>query len=347
MKNIFYSFLAVMLLGIFPAHAQEELDRLLETSLEDANILMEGYISPFMNAFGTGLTAGWYNTAKPHKTLGFDLTVTVNAARVPDSDFFYSVGGLNNTELVGGTEAPTLFGPDQTPTYSYTYTETVEGQEVEYTGTFDGPPGLGIADELGFNAVPVPMAQLGIGIVKNTDIKIRWTPEIEAGDATFKLLGFGVMHDVKQYIPGIKLLPFDLSAFVGYTSVSTTVDFSQNASQISSGVSTQNGQGVVDFNALTVQGIISKKISVLTLYGGAGFNRVRSNIAMEGDYEVSDGSGTTPSRTITNPIALDFQTGGPRVTAGFRLKLAILTIHADYTLQKYSMITGGVGLSIR
>jgi hypothetical protein len=30
-----------------------------------------------------------------------------------------------------------------------------------------------------------------------------------------------------------------------------------------------------------------------------------------------------------------------------RLKLLVLTIHADYTLQKYSTLTMGLGLSIR
>jgi hypothetical protein len=35
------------------------------------------------------------------------------------------------------------------------------------------------------------------------------------------------------------------------------------------------------------------------------------------------------------------------MTAGFRLKLAILTLHTDYTLQKYSCLTVGLGFAVR
>ncbi|MFZ6000938.1 MAG: DUF6588 family protein [Bacteroidota bacterium] len=36
-----------------------------------------------------------------------------------------------------------------------------------------------------------------------------------------------------------------------------------------------------------------------------------------------------------------------RASAGLRLKLAVFTFHGDYTLQKYSTITAGFGISVR
>ena len=44
-------------------------------------------------------------------------------------------------------------------------------------------------------------------------------PEVETGSSKVKLLGFGVLHDIKQHIPGIKTLPFDLSMLVAFTNI--------------------------------------------------------------------------------------------------------------------------------
>ncbi len=325
------------------AKAQGDLDGLLEGGLEDANKLTEGYARPFMNAFGTGMTNGWYNTAKTHKSFGFDLTVTVNAAFVPDDELLYNVSNLDLQSVTlsdpnyPNGDVPTLFGPAVAPVY----TDNLTGD------TFEGPEGLDIKEEFGFQAVPVPMAQLGIGIIKNTDIKIRWTPEIKVGDdGKFKIIGIGVMHDVKQYIPGIKKAPFDLSGFVGFTKMTLTTTFADQSASTGAGIFTDNGETIFEVNSFTVQVLISKKISILTLYGGLGFNNVSSRIALEGDYEARDSSGLI-EETYTNPIDLNFNTSGPRITAGFRLKLAILTLHADYTLQKYSTLTAGVGFAVR
>lgn len=328
---------AVLFFGFNQVKAQDDLDQLLEAGIEDASVLIEGYVDPFMVGFGTGLSNGWYNTAKAHKSLGFDLTVTANVAYVPDKDMFFNANGLNLQTVELDDPAypdgniPTMFGPDaETPTF----------RELNTGETFEGPSGLGIEDEIGFNAVPVPMAQIGIGIVKNTDLKVRWTPEIDIGDdGKFKLFGFGVLHDVKQHIPGLKNLPFDLSAFVGYTKMKTTIDFTN-------GDPTQNQTGDFEIRTLTVQGLISKKFSVLTFYGGLGFNRVRSDLGINGEYDINDDGDFNDANEV-NPLSLEFKSGGPRMTLGMRLKLAILTLHADYTLQKYKTLTVGVGFSVR
>ena len=323
--------------------AQEDFDRLLEAGLEDANTLIEGYVQTAVEGLGTSLSNGWYNTAKAHRPAGFDLTITMNAAFVPDDDLFYNPSLSSTTTLVEPDRAPTLLGPDSdddTPLYQYSYEE----DGVTFSGTFEGPGGLDVNDRFGIQAIPVPMAQLGIGIIKNTDIKIRWTPELDIqNDATFKLIGFGILHDVKQHIPGIKMLPFDLSAFIGFTDISTEVTFDDEL--VGSEVSTENARAIFDVNTWTFQGLISKQFSALTLYGGLGFNAVSSDLQLEGEYTVSNDGGQ--SVTYTDPVNLSFSAGGPRLTAGMRLKLAVLTLHADYTLQEYNVLSVGLGFSFR
>ena len=44
--------------------------------VNDGVKLLKAYITPWANAFGAGFNGGWYNTAKPHKFGGFDITIS-------------------------------------------------------------------------------------------------------------------------------------------------------------------------------------------------------------------------------------------------------------------------------
>lgn len=335
------------------AKAQNDIDKFLETGLEDANRLIGGYVEPFMKGFGTALGNGWTNTAKTHKSLGFDFTVTVNAAYIPDEDMTYDpTVGSSNLSYTGNSiqPSPTLFGAEQAPEYSYSVTENdpITGNPQTYSGTFFGPEGIGLKDNVGIKAIPIPMAQLGIGIVKNTDLKFRWTPKINLGnDGEFKMFGVAVMHDVKQYIPGIKLAPFDLSVLIGFTDISLEYSLADQGATATAGeVYTPDGRAVYDVNTWTFQALISKKFSVLTLYGGIGLNKVKSETGLKGTYQVTDDFGFV-EREYVDPILVTSKLGGARLTTGMRLKLAIVTLHADYTIQKYNTLTVGFGFAVR
>jgi len=327
----------------FGAWAQGDLNELMAGSLEDATKLLDGYTKPALKAFGYGLNQGWYNTAKPHKTLGVDLTISVSAVTIPNSDLFYtvdnnqlnsldlvSVDGQTVTPITGSAQVPTIFGPDTPPTF-----------ENRQTGAqFETPGGLDLKKEIGIQAMPVPIANLGIGLPKGFDLKIRFVPTVNIGDdAKFDLFGVGVMHDVKQYIPGIKNLPFDLSGFVGYTSMKLVSNLDVTAGN--------NQSAEFKSSATTIQALISKKLSVVTFYGGIGYNIAKTKIAMLGDYEFEDEFGYPV--TITDPIALSSDASGMRATAGLRLKLAVITLHGDYTVQKdnFNTLTVGFGINVR
>ena len=51
--------------------------------------------------------------------------------------------------------------------------------------------------------------------------------------------------------------------------------------------------------------------------------------------------------TIKDPVKFDVGSSGPRFTAGMRLKLAVITFHADYTIQKYKALSVGFGINVR
>lgn len=332
-------FAGLLLFSSVVAVAQDDLDKFLSISAADGNKLVEGYMAPAMKSLSLGLNQGWYNTAKTHKVAGFDLTFTAAAMLIPSEDFFYNINNLNldtlqlTKDFPGYPDspdypnAPTIFGPDRAPSYM------IEGSTEP---PFEGPPGLDLKSTFGNNWVPVPMLTLGFGLPKDIDVKFRFLPKRNIGDdGNVKFFGIGVMHNVKQYIPGLKLLPFDLSGFVGFTRLEA--DYAYKDAEVMG----ENQRGVFTVNATTIEGVISKKISVITFYGGLGYNIAKSNIAVDGWWDFDD-DGTQDQQEV-NPVNLDFSASGPKMTAGFRLKLSIFTLHADYTLQKYHAFTVGFG----
>jgi hypothetical protein len=333
LKQVMLSITLMSMLSV-PAFAQDDLDQFFEGSVDDAEKLLGGYVSPLMKSLASGLNQGWYNTAKPHKIAGFDLTITVNAMFIPDKELTYRPNDMDLDEIElspssqGFPNAPTFFGSEDAPEYRF---------KDDPSTSFDGPPGIDMKGKIGRSIMPVPMAHLGFGLPKNTDIKFRFIPKIALDDATnLNMFGIGIMHDVKQWIPGLKMSPIDLSGFVGYTKFKMTSEFDEPG--------TEDARAVFEMTGLTIQGLISKKISVLTLYGGLGYNIAKSKLAMLGTYEVQENG---IESNVTDPLNLDFASSGPRITGGFRLKLAVLTLHADYTLQKYSCFSAGFGIAVR
>ncbi|MEQ9423563.1 MAG: hypothetical protein RJQ09_04035 [Cyclobacteriaceae bacterium] len=362
MKNGLLSIVSIILFLLSSSNIKaQDLDfsSVLSGGTEDAEIYLNGYINPFMKGFGYGLTNGWYNTAETHKKFGVDLTITGNLAYVPDNDLFFNAT-FNTLTVSGSGDLPTVFGPDANSTMNFsttqqvTYTDPESGQTVmenaTITGQFDAPDGLDLEEEVGSSFVPVPMVQLGVGLVKQTDLNLRLIPKISTDDFEMNMWGLGVKHGIKQWIPGIKHIPIDLSVFLGYTKLKAENDLS--------GVGLDGTDQVAEYNvnSFTMQALVSKKLSVLTLYSGLGFNSTSSNLAMKGTYviegttEVTTSNGTETvdsSYDIIDPIDLDFSSSGPRITFGARLKLFILTLHGAYTIQEYNTLTVGLGFWVR
>lgn len=316
------------------AQTGEELVTFLTAGKDDAAKLTNAYFTPAVEGISYGLNGGWYTTAKAHKTLGFDFSLSLNAVGIPSSKNFFSPNdlGLQTVTLVNSTDgkAPTMVGPDQKNTYAL---------KANPSTTFDGPGGLDFKGNIGVSGVVMPTATLGIGIYKNTDLKIRWMPEIKPGESRIKLIGFGVMHDVKQHIPGIKYLPFDLSMVVGYTRVSGATNVS---GKFDSGTDSRPQEVNYVFNAWLVQALISKKISVVTFYGGIGYNTVKATTDITGTYVIPE-----IGQTLVDPIAMSFKNNSLRLNGGIRLKFGPIFFNGEYIIQEYSTYSLGFGFAVR
>jgi len=342
--------LAIFLLT--PAWGQDGLEETLRDMVENnAN----RYLGPLATAFGTGLNSGVFHQAEPHKILGFDVTINATITTIPNSalefewflperpilleDFPNPLGGTIDIELAlsdiyrSGQKVPTFFGSkepsqidvdpvkahaaiiDEIATETGLTTDQVEtfvGTQVDYlVGTLapmPGPSGIDIA------AWPTIMPQVALGLPFNTEIMLRgfWveTPE---GDP-IKFGGFGGKISLSQFIP-IPLFPIAISAGFYRTNV--------------------NLADIVKANNSIISLQASFSVPVITLYGGIGLESSDMSVLLK------DESGET---------LLDFSVEGEnktRTTVGVRLKLLLLSLHADYNVGTYKSITAGIGLTLR
>jgi hypothetical protein len=328
------------------AQNESDLINFLEAGKNDASKLMGAYLNPMIEGLSYSFNGGWYHTAKAHNTLGFDIGLSANAVFLPSSKNYFtpSTLGLQNTILINPTtgKAPTVVGPSEPSTYQSAIDTNSDGIP-DQSFTFSGPEGLDFKENIKVSGVLAPTVQLGIGIIKNTDLKIRWMPEVEAGSSKVKLLGFGLLHDVKQHIPGIKTLPFDLS--VAFTKIqgSTSTEGEFNKPQ------NDQRQQLLDYsmNAWLFQALISKKISVITFYGGIGYNTINTTSDLTGSYVMVDDPSGNNDFVLKDPVSLQFKNNSFKLTAGVRLKLGPIYLNGDYSIQEYNTLSVGLGVAVR
>ena len=315
MKKYLFTLLAC-LIGFI---SNGQIATILEEDLAQGEKLIEAYFTPMAESFGSGLNNGWYNTAKPHSLGGFDLTFTLNTVIIPNAAESFKIGNefggvFTSTE----TEASSIFGSsDETP---MTYTNSTTSTDVDFNmpGGFKTP------------ALPLPMLQAGIGLIKNTAIDIRYMPMLNVGNNfNVNLFGIGLKHDLLQWIPVAgDAIPMSLSLQGGYTTLNTDLKIS--------------GQEVsLNTKATTINLVASKRLLMVTGYAGVGYNSSTTTFAADANFDLG-------GVQFNEKVQMDFESkNNLRANVGLRLNITLVTIQADYTFSEYPTATLGLGVSLR
>jgi hypothetical protein len=328
----------------------------LRSSPADAVTYVQAYLSPWLNAFGSGLSGNWYNTAKPHKFGGFDITTGISVGIVPSSATTFDLSKIGLSPSLSGTGvAPTIAGPKEEGPLMYYKVNNLT------LASFNAPKGTD------WRYIPVPIAQVGIGLPLGTELKGRFIPKININDGDVALWGVGIIHSIMQYIPGHKALPLDVSLFAGYTKLMGDVPLGlkPEAGVAQSYVAPYNTTTAFDnqnlkmsAQSLNISVISSVDLKVITFYGGLGYCKSKTTIEMQGDYPTPvyvttplpghveyNNSGVKQGKDYPKLNVENFS--GLRANIGFRIKLAVVTFHADYTRAQYNVVSAGLGLSFR
>ena len=351
------SVVLISCISLSPVKSQssDNVQDILQAGIADANTYLDGYLDPMFQSLSYGMNSGWYNTAKPHKSLGFDLTITMNFATVPKGKemFVFKNSEFSNMRLQSGTEdeVATFIGPNEPGPTLEVYDEgSINGTDYSLVvAQFTAPGGTGITDyTAGMAAMPAPTINLGLGIVKGTDIKVRFVPDV-LNDVDYSIWGVGILHDWGQWIPVINKLPIDFALFGAYTKMNFTYMLQDN-------IFPGSDQGIeYDQAGWTLEALVSKKIAVLTIYGGLGYNSASTETNLLGTYQVdlpappgAPPGYIPPSYYVQEgDIRLDTSDGSVRATIGLRFKLSVFTLHGQYAYNGYNTISTGLGIAFR
>ncbi|MDR4988395.1 MAG: hypothetical protein RG741_06110, partial [Bacteroidales bacterium] len=212
---------------------------------------------------------------------------------------------------------------------------------------------------------PMPMIKLGVGLPKGIEINGRFIPTISYEDLSTNLWGLGIKYDVLQHFGLIDRVPFlNASVFGAYTRMnfSSDLDFQKSIyGNTIGGIPIEGGQANyedqkldINISGFTTSALVSVDLPVITLFGGLGYSKSTTNAGLLGEYPllktgINNANEVTVSiEDISNPITLEFvNQSGVQMTAGLRVKLAVITLHASYTYANYNLITAGLGISLR
>ena len=260
---------------------------------------VRGYLQPFVDGFGSNLNSGLMRPVNM-TSLGFTMKVEVVA-----------VGTLIGEQQKSyNAVAPYPF--DQTPVQ----TATVFGGP----GTVvSGPSGLEYQfqnGQLKTRLMPMAIPQATLGTIFGTEAVVRYAaiPKMD-NFPHIDLVGFGVRHNISQYIPDI---PVDLAAGIFYQKL-TVGD-------------------VFDAHTMNVSLQASTSFAVFRIYGGAQYE----TSAMSVHYTY-----TGPGATGTSVIELNMNgQNRMRATAGLGLDLVVLHLNTDISVGNVTSVSAGLGFGI-
>ncbi len=338
----------------------------------ELNGYFDAYLEPFGQALSTGLSGGWTTTAEVHKLFGADLTFSGSLIMIPDVDKTFDASNIMDASLytlsgnVSG--APTIAASND-----------IQGPSMERTFSYGGystgltiptPPGTGLG--MGASAA----IQVGFGLPKGTEVMGRFVPDVSkiankvlpADGVQMEptgLWGIGVKHDIKQWIPVVKKLPFiQISGLVTYSQFKMGVtgdDFRYTPDSFTEEVrselpeSTWDNQSFnMEMSAFTGSLLVGASIPIFQPYIGIGFNRTAFDAGFKGKYPLITFNTSDPldahletTDYEENPLNVQVKDTDFNFQAGARLKLAVFVIHYTYVRQKYNMHTAGIGFTFR
>jgi hypothetical protein len=326
------------------AQSQSLLEQLQRTTQDG----LQGYLSPILSGWAADFNSGFYHSADLHDVLGFDVGVKVSAALIRDADKTFSLTMPNSLTIPYGNGNITLqAGIDYDKNYTLPTAVGNKGDEVDLTayglekyknikviysnGASTGGakiPLMILPGGFNISAVPMIMPQLNLGLPFGLEFMLRYAPKIKAGDfGKVSLTGFGLRYDIDQWLP---MLPLDVA-----------VHFMTQKFNLSSTDINGQDQDFLDASATSFGLEVSKRFLIFTLYGG--FDIQKSSFTVS-NIQLTAQPGT-PSYTFPG-FTID-GVNKSRGVVGVRLLLAIVNVHAEYSIAKQPMLAAGLGISIR
>jgi hypothetical protein len=351
-KNITTLLFGLLFIGLSsPAIAQfSDIGDALRAGADDAETIMRAYLKPIPSGVGADINSGWTNRAKPHSTLGFDIQARAALSFIPKGDQTFNLSNLDLQKVrpadPAQTVAPTVGGDSEV------------GPEVIVEDNGDEVARFNLPEGSGYSFVPAPMVQAGLGTVKDTDLMVRFMPEVTIDETKFNMYGFGLKHGINQWLPGGNLLPVNISIMGGFTQIDLNSKFDlqpdagaipnpENPEAANADFDSQNAD--ISLNTFTLKALVGKNLPFISVYGGVGYESSVMDVNVKGEYPVSARfEGVEVYDVVEDPFT--YNADGQNkfsLLGGVTLKMAVFHIFGEFSLSKYSTANAGIGFSFR
>lgn len=249
----------------------------IENVLNDLVIVSDQYITPAADASIYQSTASWYSSAKALDLYEIDVSVHFNALpigakkkvnTVRDSDFI-------NLDIRDGSTAvvPTALGGDTEQFYDF----VIDGETYEMQA-FEG---------IKESTVYHPYLQASVGLWKETDVTLRYSPKIKIDISDYTIFGVAVKHNVSQYFrKENSTASFEFAVLASYSTFDSNLLF--DALELTPTNGNEEPLAVlegltVNANALLFQAIGSKRWRDFEVQGSLGFTSSAIDYTILGD----------------------------------------------------------------
>lgn len=350
------------------------------------------YFRPMAHGIAVSMGSGWVHTAETHKTLGFDITFSAALVTIPNSESTFTSNDLSSMTNDGYTFTQGSLSSAKGDVITFPNVRRNNDSDLELPtiektlGSINGEPATisfeaiyGITAKYAANA----SIQLGVGLPKGTDLMVRYFPDVSGAVNTIlpssidmemlrtSYWGLGVKHDLKQWIPALKKVPFlQISAMFTYSNFKTgfkgddlTLDPERftgagNVNDLS-GATYDDQELNMTISSTTGAILVGASIPVFQPFIGIGFNSGKFKAGLDGTYPILS-MNTDPSTfsdyqfiveeeggTEQDPLNIESTSTEFNIQMGARLKLGFFVLHYQYTRQKYNMHSGGIAITIR
>ncbi len=329
-KKVIFTF--ILFASTLLMNAQSDVVEFLQFSQpEYRQQLMQLYLDPLAKMQQSNLNTGMYHSAKTHRFLGFDFSISMAMTNMSDIKKGFYVTDLpdfenNYTVLTTSTPiSPNVSG------------ETNNLSEIKSNATGEN---ILLPNGSGLTKISLPMISVGVGLPYNTELRLHYLPKYDNKDigSTTKY-GGTIKHSIKEYIPGLNEIPMlSLSLMGGYNLMLNDIDVSYPASI------SNNQQLHGETSGYTGRLLVGMDMRIFSAYAGVGYGASKVDYTLKGKYYVGNTSDETEE---TDPVSVSYDYSQIDINFGINAKVKFIDIFADYSFGGFNTLNFGIGYNFR
>jgi hypothetical protein len=341
-----YIFILIILF-FYNSNAQSGFETILLADKNDTQKILKAYFTPKVNGYINNLHNGWYHTAKAHKPFGFDFSISLSNAMLPDNEKTFRISGLNSVN----NSASVFSGSTASGSSNIApvlVSRNINGQNV--TANFNFPGGTN--GTFIKKSTSIPIAQLSIGLPQKFGVMIRVVPEMKFNNKneSLSILGVGLKKEITDWFGKTEKLPLHISLLTAYNSMTVAYGIENQVfpEGNNSGLEISNAFSEFNLKTFTIQAIASIDWPRINIYGGLGFNTGSADYKMNGAFKGKFKGSITPEiKNLETPEFLNLKSQGIMATIGTRVNLRFLKLFGSYSLQENNTLNIGIAIDIK